>query len=78
MNFQNIILKLQEFWANNGCVIFQPYDLEKKGAGTFHPGTFLRCLGNTPWSTAYVEPCRRPMEDMEKIRIDFNITINFK
>ena len=61
MNFQNIILKLQEFWANNGCVILQPYDLEK-GAGTFHPGTFLRCLGNTPWSTAYVEPCRRPTD----------------
>ena len=61
MNFQNIILKLQEFWSNNGCVILQPYDLEK-GAGTFHPGTFLRCLGNTPWSTAYVEPCRRPTD----------------
>ena len=61
MNFQNIILKLQEFWADNGCVILQPYDLEK-GAGTFHPGTFLRCLGNTPWSTAYVEPCRRPTD----------------
>ena len=61
MNFQNIILKLQEFWANNGCVILQPYDLEK-GAGTFHPGTFLRCLGNTPWSAAYVEPCRRPTD----------------
>tara|TARA_B110000014_G_C20003724_1_gene520198 strand:+ start:67 stop:912 length:846 start_codon:yes stop_codon:yes gene_type:complete len=61
MNFQNIILKLQEFWANNGCVILQPYDLEK-GAGTFHPGTFLRCLGSTPWSAAYVEPCRRPTD----------------
>ena len=61
MNFQNIILKLQEFWANKGCVILQPYDLEK-GAGTFHPGTFLRCLGTTPWSAAYVEPCRRPTD----------------
>ncbi len=61
MNFQNIILKLQEFWAINGCVILQPYDLEK-GAGTFHPGTFLRCLGSTPWSAAYVEPCRRPTD----------------
>jgi len=61
MNFQNIILKLQEFWANKGCVIMQPYDIEK-GAGTFHPATFLRCLGKTKWSTAYVEPCRRPTD----------------
>ena len=61
MNFQNIILNLQTFWANKGCVILQPYDLEK-GAGTFHPGTFLRCLGETPWSAAYVEPCRRPTD----------------
>jgi glycyl-tRNA synthetase alpha chain len=52
---------LQTFWANKGCVILQPYDLEK-GAGTFHPGTFLRCLGETPWSAAYVEPCRRPTD----------------
>ncbi|NSW88673.1 glycine--tRNA ligase subunit alpha [bacterium] len=61
MNFQNIILNLQTFWADKGCVILQPYDLEK-GAGTFHPGTFLRCLGETPWSAAYVEPCRRPTD----------------
>ena len=61
MNFQNIILNLQTFWANKGCVILQPYDLEK-GAGTFHPGTFLRCLGKTPWSAAYAEPCRRPTD----------------
>ena len=61
MYFQDLILKLQEFWAKNGCVILQPYDLEK-GAGTFHPGTFLRCLGKTPWSAAYVEPCRRPTD----------------
>ncbi|MBT3445313.1 glycine--tRNA ligase subunit alpha [bacterium] len=61
MNFQNVILNLQNFWANKGCVILQPYDLEK-GAGTFHPGTFLRCLGKTPWSAAYVEPCRRPTD----------------
>ena len=61
MNFQNLILNLQTFWAKKGCVILQPYDLEK-GAGTFHPGTFLRCLGETPWSAAYVEPCRRPTD----------------
>ena len=61
MYFQDLILKLQEFWAKNGCVILQPYDLEK-GAGTFHPGTFLRCLGKTPSSAAYVEPCRRPTD----------------
>ena len=61
MDFQNIILKLREFWAKEGCVILQPYDLEK-GAGTFHPGTFLRCLGKSNWSAAYVEPCRRPTD----------------
>ena len=61
MNFQNLIPNLQTFWAKKGCVILQPYDLEK-GAGTFHPGTFLRCLGKTPWSAAYVEPCRRPTD----------------
>ena len=61
MDFQNIILKLQEFWAKEGCAILQPYDLEK-GAGTFHPGTFLRCLGKSNWSAAYVEPCRRPTD----------------
>ena len=61
MYFQDVILKLQEFWAKNGCVILQPYDLEK-GAGTFHPGTFLRCLGKSPWAAAYVEPCRRPTD----------------
>ena len=61
MNFQNLILNLQTFWAKKGCVILQPYDLEK-GAGSFQPGTFLRCLGKTPWSAAYVEPCRRPTD----------------
>ena len=61
MDFQNIILKLQEFWAKEGCVLLQPYALEK-GAGTFHPGTFLRCLGKSNWSAAYVEPCRRPTD----------------
>jgi glycyl-tRNA synthetase alpha chain len=61
MTFQQLILKLQDFWANNGCIILQPYDVEK-GAGTFHPATFLRCLGPEPWSVAYVEPSRRPTD----------------
>jgi glycyl-tRNA synthetase alpha chain len=59
VNFQEIILKLQEFWANQGCVLQQPYDVEK-GAGTMNPATFLRTLGPEPWAVAYVEPSRRP------------------
>jgi glycyl-tRNA synthetase alpha chain len=61
MNFQNVILKLQEFWARQGCIVWQPYDVEK-GAGTFNPATFLRCLGPEPWNVAYVEPSRRPTD----------------
>lgn len=61
MTFQDLILKLQDFWARKGCLIIQPYDLEK-GAGTFNPATFLRCLGPTPWKAAYVEPSRRPTD----------------
>ncbi|MFA5779526.1 MAG: glycine--tRNA ligase subunit alpha [Elusimicrobiota bacterium] len=61
MNFQEIILSLTKFWAKQGCVIVQPYDLEK-GAGTFNPATFLRCLGEKPWSACYVEPSRRPTD----------------
>lgn len=61
MNFQNLILRLHEFWANKGCVILQPYDMEV-GAGTFHPATFFRVLGPEPWRTAYVEPSRRPTD----------------
>jgi glycyl-tRNA synthetase alpha chain len=61
VNFQEVILKLQQFWMEKGCLIQQPYDLEK-GAGTFHPATFLRCLGPEPWRVAYVEPCRRPSD----------------
>ncbi len=61
MTFQELILKLQEYWASRGCVLQQPYDLEK-GAGTFHPATFLRCLGPEPWRVAYVEPSRRPTD----------------
>jgi len=61
MTFQEIILKLQNYWADYGCVIWQPYDLEK-GAGTFNPATFLRALGPEPWKCAYVEPSRRPTD----------------
>lgn len=60
-SFQNLILKLQHFWADQGCVILQPYDVEV-GAGTFHPATTLRSLGNKPWKAAYVQPCRRPTD----------------
>ncbi|MCP5382460.1 MAG: glycine--tRNA ligase subunit alpha [Kordiimonadaceae bacterium] len=59
--FQNLILKLQHFWAEQGCVILQPYDMEV-GAGTFHPATTLRSLGSKPWKAAYVQPCRRPTD----------------
>jgi glycyl-tRNA synthetase alpha chain len=60
-HFQDIILALQQYWAAEGCVILQPLDLEV-GAGTFHPATFLRAIGPEPWSTAYVQPCRRPTD----------------
>ncbi len=60
-SFQSLILKLQSFWADRGCVILQPYDLEV-GAGTFHPATTLRALGGEPWRTAYVQPSRRPTD----------------
>ena len=59
--FQELILKLQAFWAERGCAIVQPYDMEM-GAGTFHPATFLRAVGPEPWSAAYVQPCRRPTD----------------
>jgi len=59
--FQDIILQLQHYWADRGCVILQPLDMEV-GAGTFHPATFLRALGPEPWSAAYVQPCRRPTD----------------
>lgn len=59
--FQDIILKLQAFWAKQGCAIVQPYDMEV-GAGTFHPATTLRSLGDKPWKAAYVQPCRRPKD----------------
>jgi glycyl-tRNA synthetase alpha chain len=59
--FQEIILELQKYWQAKGCLLVQPYDLEK-GAGTMSPHTFLRVLGPEPWSVAYVEPSRRPTD----------------
>ncbi|OGQ57794.1 MAG: glycine--tRNA ligase subunit alpha [Deltaproteobacteria bacterium RIFCSPLOWO2_02_FULL_53_8] len=61
MYFQDVILSLQKFWAERGCVLYQPYDVEK-GAGTFNPATFLNVLGPEPWRVAYVEPSRRPTD----------------
>ena len=61
MNFQELITTLQQYWAEYGCIIQQPYDLEV-GAGTFNPATLLRVLGPEPWSVAYVEPSRRPTD----------------
>jgi glycyl-tRNA synthetase alpha chain len=59
--FQGLILALQQFWADNGCVIIQPLDIEV-GAGTFHTATFLRAIGPESWNSAYVQPCRRPTD----------------
>ncbi len=61
MNFQEVILSLQQFWARKGCVLVQPYDIEV-GAGTFHPATLLKALGPEPWHVAYVQPSRRPTD----------------
>ena len=59
--FQQIILLLQNFWSDKGCILLQPYDIEV-GAGTFHPATTLKSLGPDHWSAAYVQPCRRPSD----------------
>ncbi len=59
--FQELIRRLNEFWAKQGCVIVQPLDMEV-GAGTFHPASFMRAIGPEPWSAAYVQPCRRPTD----------------
>lgn len=61
ITFSDLLLKLQEFWKDQGCNIVQPYDIPA-GAGTFHPATFLRTLDSTPWATAYVAPSRRPTD----------------
>ena len=60
-SFQGLILTLQNYWAEYGCIILQPYDMEV-GAGTFHPATVLRALGPKPWNAAYVQPSRRPTD----------------
>ncbi|MCZ6885615.1 MAG: glycine--tRNA ligase subunit alpha, partial [Alphaproteobacteria bacterium] len=60
-SFQDLIMTLQAYWADQGCVLLQPYDMEM-GAGTFHPATILRALGPDPWRAAYVQPCRRPTD----------------
>ena len=59
--FQGLILALEDYWAGQGCVLQQPFDMEV-GAGTFHPATFLRAIGPEPWSAAYVQPSRRPTD----------------
>lgn len=61
MEFQKIILSLQNFWAKKGCILLHPYDMEV-GAGTFHPATLLKVLGPEPWKAAYVQPSRRPTD----------------
>lgn len=61
MTFQEVILALERYWSGYGCVLVQPYDVEK-GAGTFNPATFLAALGPEPWKAAYVEPSRRPTD----------------
>ena len=60
-SFQEIILRLQNYWAEQGCAVLQPYDMEV-GAGTFHPATTLRALGGRSWAAAYVQPSRRPTD----------------
>jgi len=61
LTFQEVILRLQDYWARQGCALLQPYD-EEVGAGTFHPATFFGALGKKPWSVAYVQPSRRPAD----------------
>ena len=61
MHFQDVMLRLQQFWGERGCALLQPYDMEV-GAGTFHTATFLRAIGPEPWNAAYVQPSRRPKD----------------
>jgi glycyl-tRNA synthetase alpha chain len=61
LTFQDLILKLQDYWSKQGCALLQPYDMEM-GAGTFHTATFLRAIGPEPWKAAYVQPSRRPKD----------------
>lgn len=78
MTFQEMILRLQEFWAGRGCVLAQPYDVEK-GAGTMNPMTFLRVLGPDPWQVAYVEPSgARRTGGTARIQTDCTSTISIR
>ena len=61
LTFQALIMRLQQFWGDQGCVVLQPLDMEV-GAGTFHPATFLRAVGPENWNAAYVQPSRRPTD----------------
>src|SRR5215469_11172279 len=81
-SFQGFILALQAFWAEQGCVILQPYDIEM-GAGTFHPATTLRALGPRPWKAAYVQPSRRPKdgrygENPNRLQQHYQFQVNLK
>ena len=82
MDFQDIIISLENFWEKQGCLIFQPYDVEK-GAGTFNPATFLRVLDKKPWRAAYVEPSRRPTdgrygENPNRLRLHYQYQVIIK
>ncbi len=82
MNFQDIIFTLQDYWKEQGCLILQPYDVEK-GAGTFNPATFLRVLGPKAWKAAYVEPSRRPAdgrygENPNRLRLHYQYQVIIK
>jgi len=82
MNFQDIIFTLQNYWKEQGCLILQPYDVEK-GAGTFNPATFLRVLGPKAWKAAYVEPSRRPAdgrygENPNRLRVHYQYQVIIK
>jgi glycyl-tRNA synthetase alpha chain len=82
LTLQEIIQTLENYWAKQDCIIFQPYDIEK-GAGTFNPATFLRCLGAKPWACAYVEPSRRPAdgrygENPNRLRQHFQFQVVIK
>ena len=78
-SFQNIIMNLQTYWMDQGCVLMQPYDSEV-GAGTFHPATVLRVLGQIQFGKLRIfnRVADQLMEDMEKIQIGYNIITNFK
>jgi len=82
LTLQEIIQTLENYWAKKDCIILQPYDIEK-GAGTFNPATFLRCLGAKPWACAYVEPSRRPTdgrygENPNRLRQHFQFQVVIK